>query len=63
MNQSDEKDRSGFLSQYRAWLRLMAKLQLNERLDRKFDASEIMQQTLLEAWKGESQFRAGNSNE
>ena len=34
----------------------MAKLQLDSKWDRKFDASDIVQQTLLEAWKGEENF-------
>ena len=63
MNQLSDSDRSDYLVQYRAWLRLMARLQLNERWDRKFDASDIVQQTLLEAWKGESQFRGDSSGE
>ena len=63
MTQPNHADRSDYLVQYRAWLRLMARLQLNERWDRKFDASDIVQQTLLEAWKGESQFRGDSSGE
>ena len=63
MNESDETERSEYLAQYHAWLRLMARLQLNERWDRKFDASDIVQQTLLEAWKGESQFQGDSSGE
>ena len=66
MNQSTKTDlseRSDYLAQYHAWLRLMARLQLNDRWDRKFDASDIVQQTLLEAWKGESQFRGDSSGE
>ena len=50
-----------YLSNYHAWLRLMARLQLDPRWGRKFDASDVAQQTLLEAWKAESQFR-GNSD-
>ena len=41
----------------------MARLQLNERWDHKFDASDIAQQTLLEAWKVESQFRGNSQGE
>jgi len=48
---------SDYLSKYHAWLRLMARLQLDPRWGRKFDASDVAQQTLLEAWKAESQFR------
>ena len=63
MNHPDEHERTEYLAQYHAWLRLMARLQVNERWDRKFDASDIVQQTLLEAWKGESQFRGDSSGE
>ena len=61
-NHSDPSS-SGYLTDYRAWLRLMARLQLNERWDHKFDASDIAQQTLLEAWKVESQFRGNSQGE
>ena len=39
----------------------MARLQLDDRWERKFDASDVLQQTLLEAWKSESKF-VGNSS-
>ncbi len=52
-----------YLGQYHGWLRLMARLQLDGRWDRKFDASDILQQTLLEAWKGESKFCGETSAE
>jgi len=54
---------SEYLSEYQAWLRLMARLQLDPRWGRKFDASDVAQQTLLEAWKAESQFRGNTSGE
>ena len=52
-----------YLSKYHAWLRLMARLQLDPRWGRKFDASDVAQQTLLEAWKAESQFRGNSEGE
>lgn len=58
----DLKD-SNYLSQYHAWLRLMAGLQLDRRWDRKFDASDIVQQTMLEAWKGEENFHGQSDGE
>jgi RNA polymerase sigma-70 factor (ECF subfamily) len=63
MSLEPDAGNSNYLSQYHAWLRLMARLQLDPRWDRKFDASDVVQQTLLEAWKGESQFRGQNSGE
>ena len=56
-------DRSDYLARYHGWLRLMARLQLDSRWDCKFDASDILQQTLLEAWKGESGFDGNTSGE
>ena len=56
-------DGSNYLASYHGWLRLMARLQLDGRWDRKFDASDILQQTLLEAWKGEDAFQGDTSNE
>lgn len=63
MNQSMDSKKSDYLSQYHNWLRLMARLQLDDRWNHKFDASDIVQQTLLEAWKGESGFRGNTSGE
>lgn len=60
---NSELENSNYLSQYHAWLRLMARLQLDKRWDRKFDASDIVQQTLLEAWNGEPDFRGQTDGE
>ena len=63
MTEPSETDRSDYLASYQAWLKLMARLQLDSRWDRKFDPSDVVQQTLLEAWKAEPQFRGTSSGE
>lgn len=49
--------RTGWLMRYEAWLRLLARSEINSRFAGKFDPSDAVQQTLLEAWKGWDQFR------
>jgi RNA polymerase sigma-70 factor (ECF subfamily) len=51
------------LERYRSWLGLLARLQVEPRFRAKFDASDIVQQTLLEAVRGFSQFRGGTEAE
>jgi RNA polymerase sigma-70 factor, ECF subfamily len=48
---------SGRLEEFRAYLRLRARLDLDPRLEGKFDLSGVVQQTLLEAHQGLGQFR------
>jgi RNA polymerase sigma-70 factor (ECF subfamily) len=50
-------DDSRALEQYRAYLHLLARLQLDRRLHAKVDASDIVQQTLVQAIRGASEFR------
>lgn len=45
------------LKGYRSWLQLLARLQVDSGLERRFDASDIVQQTLMEAVRDISQFR------
>jgi RNA polymerase sigma-70 factor (ECF subfamily) len=50
-------DGPGALERYRAWLHLLARLQLARRLQGKVDASDVVQQALLEAVRALPQFR------
>jgi RNA polymerase sigma-70 factor (ECF subfamily) len=53
----DAGSESGRLEEFRAFLRLRARLDLDPRLEGKFDLSGVVQQTLLEAHQGITQFR------
>jgi RNA polymerase sigma-70 factor (ECF subfamily) len=53
-------ERTGWLLKYEAWLRLLARNEIDSRFAGKFDASDAVQQTLLAAWQGWDQFR-GNA--
>lgn len=45
------------LQRFEPWLRLLARVQIESRFAAKFDASDVVQQTLLEAIKAFPQFR------
>ncbi len=51
------------LRRFEPWLRLLARIQCESRFQAKFDASDIVQQTLLEAVKAFPQFRGSTEAE
>ena len=55
---SDER-----LNGYRGWLRLLARLEVQPDLRGKFDPSDIVQQTMLEAFRDRPQFRGTTEEE
>lgn len=60
---TDPRDDGQSLDHYRSYLRLLARLQLDPRLQAKMDASDIVQQTLLQAYRARAGFRGTTEGE
>lgn len=64
--EGDRKAVEALIQKYRPWLRLMAQKAIRQMYEKKFDASDVVQQTCLEVfnaitrfeWKTESEFHA-----
>lgn len=52
-----------WLERFRPWLTLITRMQVDSRLQGKFDASDIVQQTLMEAWQSAPKFRGSTEAE
>jgi len=51
------------LCRYQPWLQLLARMQMDSQFQGKFSHSDVVQQTLLEAWRDLPQFRGGTEGE
>ncbi len=51
------------VERFRSYLLLLARAELSPRLAVKLDPSDVVQQTLLQAWRNIGQFRGGTDDE
>ena len=63
LRNSDADAAGQLLQRFRPWLHLLARVQLDARFQGKFDASDIVQQTLLHAVRDLPQFRGNTDSE
>ena len=61
--QGDEKARGELLEAYRAYLELLARVEIGRRLQTKLDAGDIVQETFLEAHRHFEKFRGTGEGE
>ena len=59
----DARSKEQWPDRFRSYLRLLAKRQLDERLHRKMDPSDVVQQTLLQAHRALGDFRGSTDAE
>ncbi len=59
----DTSAQGQLLQHYRPWLHLLARLEIDGRFRGKFDASDVVQQTLLEACRDLPKFHGGTEGE
>ncbi len=59
----DASDRTQWLMEYEPWLKLLARLELDQRFQAKYSASDVVQGTLLEAWRCWHTFRGATEAE
>ncbi|HKI35529.1 MAG TPA: sigma-70 family RNA polymerase sigma factor [Gemmataceae bacterium] len=57
LRRGDPAAQAEVLARYQPWLRILARLQLDRRFQGKFGASDVVQLTLLEAYRAFPQFR------
>jgi RNA polymerase sigma-70 factor (ECF subfamily) len=58
---ADAEPQRHLLEHFRSYLHLLARLQLGPKLQGKFDASDVVQQTLLEAYAKRDQFHGSEA--
>lgn len=61
--QGDEVSLGALLATYEKYLKMLAQLQLGKELRGKVDASDVVQETFLEAHRGIEQFQGENGNQ
>ena len=63
LNAGDDSAAETLVERYRSWLLMLARVQIDARYQGKFDASDIVQQTMFEAVRDISQFRGDSAGE